>query len=118
MSDLSDLVGDLERSSAQVHRVAEKAVEVEAYRMKQDWRQRVSGARALGGLPAAINYDITTTPNVVTAEVGYDDEGQGELGNLVEFGSSRQGPIRPAGADVLKAGADGLENYLRRVDLL
>jgi hypothetical protein len=119
MSDLTDLIGDLEQSSAaQVHRIAEKAAEVEAFRMKQDWRQRVSGARGLHGLPAAVNYDITVTSNVVTAEVGYDDIGQGELGNIAEYGTSTQGPKRPAGKDVLKAGADGLEEYLRRVDLL
>lgn len=109
--DLRRLVIDLEKA-ARVDVDARKLVQVEARSMKDDWRQAVTGARNLRGLPSAITYDTQDTPAGATAEVGYEKRGQGSLGNIVEFGGSRHGPIRPAGERVLRAGADRLEKYL------
>lgn len=89
------------------------ALEVEGFRMKQSWRENVRGTRGLAGLAAAVSYDVTRTgPGQYTAEVGYDKSGQGELGNLAEFGSSLHGPIRPTGARVVKDAAERAAEFL------
>ena len=69
--DLHKLIVDLERSGQRINVDARKAIQVEAFKMKADWRQRVSGARGLGGLAAAITYDTRETAAGAEAEVGY-----------------------------------------------
>lgn len=116
--DLQKLTVDLERAGGRADVDARKAVQVEAFKMKAEWRQIVTGARNLGGLASAVTYDTRLIPSGAEAEVGYEQRGQGELGNIAEFGTSTQGPKRPAGAAVLKAGADRLEKYLGGLDPL
>ena len=114
--DLRQLAADLEAAGPRAQREAYTALVVEAHAMKDDWRTRVTGVRGLPGLAAAVSYDVTVTGlREITAEIGYDQRGQGELGNIAEFGSSRHGPIRPAGRDVLLAGAQRYETYLARI---
>lgn len=87
--------------------------------MKQDWQRRVQGARGLPGLAGAVTYDVGLFGlRSFELEVGYEQRGQGELGNIAEFGTSTQGPKRPAGAAVLRDGAARLERYLAGLDLL
>lgn len=116
---LDRLAADLLVAGSRAQAETYKATRVEANAMRDEWRQEVSGARGLPGLPAALSYDVLPDGlRGITAEVGYDDEGQGELGNIVEFGTSEQGPIRQAGPQVLEHGADRLERFLSGLDPL
>lgn len=116
--DLHRLLLDLEQAGPAAERASYKALQVEAHAMRDDWREALSGAQWRNAA-RAVSYDMLPTGlRRLTAEVGFDDRGQGELGNLLEFGSSTQGPLRPAGARVLKDGADRLEKYLSRIDPL
>lgn len=117
--DLSRLLVDLAKAGPKAQAASYAAVKVEAYKMRSEWQDAVKGSRRLRGLPAAVGYDILPTGLLsIAAEVGYDQRGQGELGNIAEFGTSTQGPVMPAGAKVLKGGADRLEKYLGGLDPL
>lgn len=119
MNDLIRLIADLEAAGPKAQAASYTAMQVEGHRMKDDWRDIVSGARALPGLPGAVSYDLHVTGlRSLDLEVGYEHRGQGELGNLAEFGSSTEGPLRPAGQRVLNGGADRLEKYLLGLDPL
>lgn len=111
--DLAKLAADLNVVGEQAEKASYKALVVEASNMRDDWRKRVGGG-SFAGARAALDYDVLPTGlRAITAEVGFRKEGQGKLGNVLEFGTSRSGgPIRPAGADVLRGGADRLEKYL------
>lgn len=113
--DLAKLTADLLVAGPKAQAASYKALEFEAREMKDDWRGRVTGVRGLPGLAGAVSYDLFPTGlRELTAEVGYDKRGQGNLGNIAEFGNSAHGPIRPAGEPVLEAGADRLERFLTR----
>lgn len=117
--DLTRLVVDLRAAGEKAEKASYKALVVEAAKMKAEWQAGVKGARGLPGLARAISYDIRPAGlRAISAEVGYDKTGQGSLGNIVEFGSARQGPIRPMGAEVLAEGAQRFETYLLRLDPL
>lgn len=113
------LATELEVSGPRAQAASYKATQVEGHRMRDDWRQAVTGATGLPGLPAALSYDMLPTGlRSVTTEVGFDDRGQGELANLVEFGSSEHPPIRPAAERVLKGGEDRLTKFLETIEPL
>lgn len=117
--DLSRLLVDLTKAGPKAQAASYAAVKVEAFKMKREWRDAVSGSARLRGLPAAVGYDIFPTSLLsIAAEVGYEQQGQGELGNIAEFGTSTQPPVKPAGKQVLKNGADRLEKYLGGLDPL
>lgn len=119
MDDLAKLAADLDVAGPKAQRQSLAALRFEARAMQQDWRQRVGGSTRLRGLAPAVGYDILPTGlRAITAEVGYDDRGQGELGNIAEFGTSTMGPVLPAAGPVLKDGADRLERFLSGLDPL
>lgn len=102
VSGLADLAEDLRgagrRYSGQVPAIIKRG----AQNIKKDAQQRIrsqSRGRYVRQYPNAITYDITTahlgtTGGRVTAVVGPDKEKrQGALGNLLEFGSSRNAPL-------------------------
>lgn len=119
MTDLDRLIADLEVAGPKAQAATYKAMQFEGHQMKDDWRDIVSGARGLPGLAGAVSYDLHVDGlRGLDLEVGYDQEGQGELGNIAEYGTSTQGPKRPAGKRVLTGGADRLEKYLGGLDPL
>lgn len=73
-----------------------KAGEVFARNVKDSWRSKVSGARALGGLAPAVSYDLKGNAGATSAleiEIGFDKgRGQGPLGNVSEFGTPKVAP--------------------------
>lgn len=119
MSDeLAKLAADLEVAGEEALKQSYKATRVEAHKMRDAWRAEV-GRGTFRQAAAAISYDLLPTGlRSITAEVGFDKRGQGNLGNIIEFGSSTTGPIHPAGEKVLKGGADGLAKFLEGLDPL
>lgn len=64
-----------------------------ALNIKNDWRQSASGLKHAPLYPLSITYDLIPSPTGVAAEIGPDkSRPQGPLGNLIEYGSSRNPP--------------------------
>jgi hypothetical protein len=94
ISGLEALVGELARAGEQAARGARGVVSKGALNIKRDWQQnaRASSGRYAPHYPASIGYDLETNPVGTTAVVGPDKGvSQGPLGNILEFGTSRQG---------------------------
>lgn len=79
---------------------ARAAVRKGALNIKTDARRRASGLAHAPSYPNSISYDTTETATSATAEIGPDkNRRQGALGNLLEYGSTKNAPIphmRPA----------------------
>ncbi len=97
VSGLADLAEDLRgagrRYSGQVPAIIKRG----AQNVKKDAQHRISAQftqRHARLYPGSITYDLTVSGGRVTAVIGPDKEKrQGALGNLLEFGSSRNAPL-------------------------
>lgn len=78
-AELRGSVGKLDREVANV-------VKKGAQNVKDEARRNAHGKKK--GAPAHINYDMRGKHE---AEIGYDKTGAGNLGNLIEFGSVKNG---------------------------
>ncbi|NUS17086.1 MAG: hypothetical protein HOY69_37785 [Streptomyces sp.] len=91
---LQELVASFEQAPVRLRVFAAKSVEVTARRVRDEARQRISGHRYLPRYPQSITYDVKPTATGVEAEIGPDkDRPQGPLGNIVEFGTSKNAPL-------------------------
>jgi hypothetical protein len=93
-SELSKLAADLGTVPQSTQANTRKAVEVTARKVKDSWRNKLRGSEYLPGLPRVVSYDIEQPGGAVEAEVGFTKHsGQGDLGNVSEFGvPGRTGP--------------------------
>jgi hypothetical protein len=86
----------LARSLGQVPAVAIGAaravVSKGALNIKNDTRKNVSKDPSWKRLAASVNYSMAGNAFFAEAVVGYDDQGQGELAGIYEFGSARRAP--------------------------
>jgi hypothetical protein len=104
VTDLDDLIRDLDATIAKAARGGEAIVSKGALNIKQDWRRRWSGHPHIPHLPSAIGYDLDTDADGTRAVIGPDhDSSQGPLAAIIEFGTSRHGPPIPGGAPALDA---------------
>ena len=87
-SQVEEFAHDMGRIPGRVVPEAQKVVKKAVQNVKDDARSRVSGHPSWKRLSHTINYDMYG----LEGEVGYDDQGQGELGGIYEFGSARRGP--------------------------
>lgn len=84
-----DLGAAPERALAGVSQVVAKG----ALNIKDGWRRSASGLVHAPAYPASITYDEDVSAEGASAEIGPDkDKKQGPLGNLIEFGSSKNPP--------------------------
>ncbi|PYC83456.1 hypothetical protein C7C46_08980 [Streptomyces tateyamensis] len=94
VTGLTEVVTALQRAPNALQRNVRTAVERTARTVRDDARSRIRGHRYLPRYPASITYDITATAAGVTAEIGPDKgRPQGALGNIVEYGTSKNAPI-------------------------
>lgn len=85
----ADLAAAPVRLTAEIAPVASKG----ALNIKNGWRASASGLAHAPLYPNSITYDLDVQPDGVSAEIGPDkDKRQGALGNLIEFGSSKNPP--------------------------
>lgn len=64
-----------------------------ALNIKNDWKASASGLKHAPLYPASISYDLIPSPGAIAAEIGPDkSRPQGALGNLIEYGSSKNPP--------------------------
>jgi hypothetical protein len=104
MAEISDdamrLAEDLASAPFRLEGAVDKVVEKGALNIKTDWRAAASGMQHLPQYPYSIGYDRVYAPGLVGAEIGPDkNKRQGPLGNIDEFGTSKQpGHLRGAAA--------------------
>lgn len=114
MSDtLASLAADLQRAAAAIVPATRPLIQARAKQMKEDWRSVFpwSGSKHLQTLGSFLAYETWSTASGASAVVGVNKEDQGELGNLIEFGSVNNSP-HPGGPVALARAAPVLEAEL------
>lgn len=100
MSDLDRLANDLQQEAI-ITPAAVRAVVVKgALNVEKDWKDRAAGLRAAPHYPASIGFDLDILSGVIQAVIGPDKDKnhlQGDLGNLIEFGSAKNPPHNDGG---------------------
>jgi len=112
--EVVQLAVELDVAAVAVLPAVREVIQKGALNIKKDAQARVSGLRHVPGAPRAITYDTTLSAGGVEAEIGYDKGGVGSLGNLLEYGSIKNGPI-PALGPALAAEAPVVEKFIAEV---
>jgi len=87
------LAADLALAPARLKVVITAVVSKGALKIKRDWQTNASGLPHAPAYPSSITYDLNPAPGRIEAEIGPDkNRRQGALGNLIEFGSSKNPP--------------------------
>jgi hypothetical protein len=90
-SELSVLAADLGAAPKNVGPNVRKALEVTARKVKDSARDAVRGRRHWKQAARSIDYELKGFQgfgvSVLEAEIGYNKESSGNLGNLMEFGA-------------------------------
>lgn len=109
---LNELIATLTKAESRSVTDVRAVVERGAVNIKKDWRERWGGIGHAPALPAAVTYDVRFGFGSVGAEVGPDkNKRQGALGNIIEFGTSKNAPI-PGGLPALAAEQPRFEKAL------
>ena len=98
LSEFATLSASLGRASADLIREEQKVVGRALLNIKKDTQKRISNHPSWSKLARTVSYDQFG----VTGYVGYEDQGQGELAGIAEFGSARHAPhpaLLPAAKD-------------------
>lgn len=112
VTGLNELVAALTKAESRSVEAVRAVVERGAVNVKKDWRARWGGIGHAPALPAAVTYDVSFGFGTVSAEVGPDKgKRQGALGNIIEFGTSKNAPI-PGGLPALEAEQPKFERAL------
>lgn len=94
VTGLEDVVADFDGSAMRLAVNLRKAVQVTCIKVRNDARRRIAGHRYLPAYPYSITYDTKITSEGVEGEVGPDKQrAQGALGNIIEYGTSKNAPI-------------------------
>ena len=96
--DLTKLAADLLKAEKLTSRQLRGEFRKVAEQARDEWRAgyRNIPGRRLRHLPASVTYETSELPSGAQAEIGPDKEkSQGPLASIVEFGTSRHGPIAP-----------------------
>lgn len=105
---LNLVVSDLESAPRKLAVNARKAVQVTAQKVRDDARSRIAGRKYLPAYPYSITYDTKVTAEGIEGEIGPDKgRAQGPLGNIIEYGTSKNAPIPHLGP-ALDANAEDL----------
>lgn len=90
--ELERLAASLGEMPAAAIGAARGVVSKGALNIKSDTRANISDDPTWKHLSATVNYSMSGNAFYSEAVVGYDDEGQGELAGIYEFGSARRAP--------------------------
>lgn len=94
VTGLDKLIADFGRIKVTTLPVVDGVVKQSALRIKTDAARRVSGLAHAPAYPRSIGFDQFHTPGTSQARIGPDkDKRQGDLGNLLEYGSIKNAPI-------------------------
>lgn len=87
------LAAELAAAGARMMAQATALTSKGALNIKNDWRANASGLKHAPQYPNSITYDLIRSPAEIAAEIGPDkSKPQGALGNLIEYGSSKNPP--------------------------
>lgn len=87
------LVADLAAAPARLAELLPPVVSKGALNVKGDWRTNASGNPHAPHYPFSITYDLAADATGVEAEIGPDKNlRQGPLGNILEYGTSKNPP--------------------------
>ena len=92
-SELSALAAELMAAPAKVIPALAPVAYRAGMNMKRIMKADASGHRHLATLPGKVEYEVTQNASSIEVEVGFRDEGQGELANIAAFGSSNNAPV-------------------------
>lgn len=87
-SEVNRLSADLGRAPKAVIAEAGRVLFKASMNIKDDVQQELSGHTYWSPLARAMDFELVG----LKSEVGFKDQGQGELAGIHEFGSSRRGP--------------------------
>lgn len=94
-AELLALAGDLQVAGLKASAVATAIVTKGAMNVKQAMAADAAGIGHAPAFPASITFDVRQSMGGPEAEIGPDKgRTQGALGNLLYFGSSKNGPVR------------------------
>lgn len=103
MTDIDRLARDLDAGADTVRMGVRPVVAKGALNIKTGTQRRWTGLSNAPALPRAVTYDTHLTPTGASAEIGPDKlKRQGDLGNLIEYGSVNNPPhpgLAPSLAD-------------------
>lgn len=115
-SDLQELSADLGRAGFRAAQNVRQAVEVTARNVKDEARSLAGGLAHAPYYPQSITYDIHVGLQQTSADIGPDKGGpQGALGNILEYGTSKNAPIPHLGPALKANEADFIEGLSRAV---
>lgn len=101
-SELTQLEADLGKIPGRMVKDQIEVVEKSAQRVESAWRHGWSGLSHAPHLANAVTHEVKVRPGEVTGIIGPDkDLRQGALGNVIEYGTSKNTPI-PGGGPALK----------------
>lgn len=106
-SEVQALSASLGRASGALIREAHGVIAKGAVQIKTETRANISDNPTWKRLEQTVNYEQVG----LSAEIGYDDVGQGELAGIAEFGSVKHDP-HPALIPALKAEAPRFEKAM------
>ena len=122
-SEINDLAADITRSTKVVPQKIATAMRVTAGKIKDDWREPLSGSEYLPAGAASVTYDIKGASglgsSVLSVEIGPELKGQGPLVGMLEYGTPNTG-ARGYGAAALAKNQGDFEQgiYKATEDLL
>ena len=108
VTGLNVVIDDLEAFATHLTVNARKAVQVTSQKVRDDARNRIKGHKYLPAYPYSITYSTKFTGDGIEGEIGPDKgRAQGPLGNIIEYGTSKNAPIPHLGP-ALDANAEDL----------
>jgi hypothetical protein len=91
---LTAVVAELEAFPVRLAVNLRKAVQVTSHKIRDDARDRIKGRKYLPRYPYSITYDTKFTAEGIEGEIGPDKgKPQGPLGNIIEYGTSKNAPL-------------------------
>lgn len=116
-SDLRVLSAELDASTLEVRNNVRKALTVTARNVKDEAARLSSGLAHAPYYPRSITYDVHSSGSSTApfeAEIGPDKgRAQGALGNILEYGTSKNAPIPHLGPALRANEADFMEGLAR-----
>ena len=108
-SELDALARDLMAAPLKVIPALVPVANKAGVNMKRVMKSDASGHRHLPGLASKVNYEVEVDAASLTVEVGFVDEGQGELANIAAFGTSKSAPVM----DITRGLTEEVPNFMR-----
>ena len=113
--DLVELVDDLVTASAEIT-VDVRGVVQKSARAVRDEARRLAPKTRLPHYAKSITYETDYKPGGVVAEIGPVKGGQGSLGHILEYGTSRTPPHAHLGPALDRHAPDFLEGLAKVLD--